>query len=880
MFCELCPFETNSSKLYVDHWRIHRNVHNVDFPCAYINCRRRFINYNTFKSHVIRDHSFSKSNETSKNVSLNCSLPLCKNLFFADLPSLISHIKKHIDAGIKLKCPYSNCSFSFLNKSSFTSHLSRYHRNWGIDALSQNYFASQNESPLCDNETSASSSSFENNNGGTYPVYKPTSLDNFSKDMGLFYLKLQAKKLVPISTIQLINDEIQKINDSHIEILSENLKSKLKSHNIPNSDIDKIIDDIKNNDIFSKCNSEILRSDYTRKAFYKQHFNYVAPIDVYLGKNKYDQDCSCQYIPINETLQSIFNHRSVSDLLENYTCKNSQKDVLQDVTDGSVYKENELFKNESNSLGVLLFQDSFEVVNPLGSAKKKHKIIGVYFTLSNLPPAYRSNVDNIQLVMLCRETDLKFFGQEKVFHILIQDLKKIEVEGILINSVIVKGTICSIIGDNLGSHYIGGFMESFNCEYLCRYCLIKSSQIKDKPFAVGTMRTPRHYDMCINTLNNGINIKSDHGIKFNSVFNDLKYFHVCQPGLPPCLGHDLFEGIVAYDLALYIQYFCKIKKWFTYAKLNSILHSFVYKGTDCRNKPNEISEKSDKINGHAAQNWCLLRLLPVLIGYLIKDYDDNVWDLCLQLRSIVEIVCAPKIKQKQIAYLQTLIEEYLDLRSSLFPSVSLRPKHHYLSHYPTLIVQFGPLIRLWTLRFESKHSYFKRCARSCNNFKNICSSLAMRHQLLQTYINAGNIFSPDVTINKGTEFHPCMYHDKIQKSLSNDFTSANTLASYHVSVRGISYKKGHVLPLKENNYGVIFGKILLILVKDKDVFFVVKTSQYIPIHLGVYAEGAPFSDISDSEIICIHINKLLDYYSLPVYKIKHLSCVCLHHAIV
>ncbi|XP_054724735.1 uncharacterized protein LOC129235069 [Uloborus diversus] len=873
--CELCSFETLSSKIYVDHWRIHKNVHNVDFPCAFTNCRRRFASYNAFNCHVVRDHTYSKHNAISKNLSLNCSLPFCKNVFFADLPTLLLHIKKHINAGVKLECPYLNCSFSFTCKSSFTSHLSRYHRNWGIGELNPNY-VSQSDLPVTDNEMcEPSDGDFQNNE-----IIPAPSRENFNKDLALFYLKLQAKKLVPVSTIQLINQEIQKINEYHIDLLLENLRLSLNSCSVSNFDIDKIICEMKENDVFSKCNSELLRSDYARKSFYKQHFNYVAPVDIYLGRNRHNRICSYQYIPICDSLQSVFKHKSVSDLVEENRCTKSENQFLKDVTDGSCFKENELFQQDSNALGIILFQDAFEVANPLGSAKKKHKIVGVYYTLSNLPPAYRSNVDNIQLVMLCLEVDLKYFGQEKMFRSLIEDLKKNEIEGILINNTFIKGAVCSVVGDNLGSHYIGGFMESFNCEYLCRYCLIKNSQFKVNPFSIGPIRTPSHYDTCITALAEGTTTSSDHGIKFNSVFNDLKYFHVCQPGLPPCLGHDLFEGIVAYDLVLYINYFCKVKKYFTYAKFNSILFGFNYKGTDCRNKPNEMNGKSEKLNGHAAQNWCLLRLLPVLIGYLIKDYEDSVWDLCLQLRSLVEIICAPKIQKGQIAYLQTLIEEYLDLRSSLFPSVALRPKHHYLSHYTTLILQFGPLIRLWTLRFESKHSYFKRCARSCNNFKNICSSLATKHQLLQTYINAGNIFSHDIQINKGTKFHASMYHEKIQSSLFNNFTSTNTLVSYNVSVRGIAYKKGNVLPLRENEWGIIFGKILLILVNDKTVYFVVKTSQFILMsHLGVYADEIT-SDISDSEIICVSIDELLDYYSLPVYKIKHLSCVCLHHAVV
>ena len=40
---------------------------------------------------------------------------------------------------------------------------------------------------------------------------------------------------------------------------------------------------------------------------------------------------------------------------------------------------------------------------------------------------------------------------------------------------------------------------------------------------------------------------------------------MCQPGLPPCLGHDLFEGIVFSDLALYIQHLVTEGKHFTFS---------------------------------------------------------------------------------------------------------------------------------------------------------------------------------------------------------------------------------------------------------------------------------------------------------------------------
>ena len=47
--------------------------------------------------------------------------------------------------------------------------------------------------------------------------------------------------------------------------------------------------------------------------------------------------------------------------------------------------------------------------------------------------------------------------------------------------------------------------------------------------------------------------------------------------------------------------------------------------------------------------------------------------------------------------------------------------------------RFGPPSRYWCMRFEAKHSYFKSLAQRVNNFKNICKTLAYRHQYLTCY---------------------------------------------------------------------------------------------------------------------------------------------------
>lgn len=49
--------------------------------------------------------------------------------------------------------------------------------------------------------------------------------------------------------------------------------------------------------------------------------------------------------------------------------------------------------------------------------------------------------------------------------------------------------------------------------------------------------------------------------------------------------------------------------------------------------------------------------------------------------------------------------------------------------------RYGPLKQYWTMRFEAKHSYFKKLAQNIGNFINLPFTLALRHQKLQCYYN-------------------------------------------------------------------------------------------------------------------------------------------------
>lgn len=85
--------------------------------------------------------------------------------------------------------------------------------------------------------------------------------------------------------------------------------------------------------------------------------------------------------------------------------------------------------------------------------------------------------------------------------------------------------------------------------------------------------------------------------------------------------------------------------------------------------------------------WCLARLLPLMIGNKIKE-DDPYWLNYLLLLTILDLVLAPVTSRDIVAYLRTVIDEYLRGFKQLYPHCRIIPKMHYLVHYPDFIERY------------------------------------------------------------------------------------------------------------------------------------------------------------------------------------------------
>lgn len=530
-------------------------------------------------------------------------------------------------------------------------------------------------------------------------------------------------------------------------------------------------------------------------------------------------------------------------------------------------------------ISLILYVDDFEVCNPLGTSKKKHKITAVYWLLANMPPELRSALTSIHLAVLSKAEDVRRFGYDVILEHLLNDLCTLEQEGVFIARYgkNIKGTVLNVVADNLGAHAVGGLVESFNADYICRFCLGHHAKFQEKEVRSGAFppRTREAYASHVQTVNEHPTLTHCYGVKkVCPLTNKLKHFHFTT-GYPPDIAHDLFEGVIPVELALCLSVLVK-KKYFTLSELNEAIAFFPYKWTDKANSPHAIPEnfaKRQSVGGNMHENWALIRLLPFLIGSKIP-LGEPAWQILMNLKDIVELVVSLVHTAETIGYLDSKNSEHRHQFLELFPHERLLPKHHFLEHYPQLIECFGPVVGLWTIRFESKHSFFKRVVRHTPNFKNVLLSLATRHQLMIGYHLHASPEKTSLYVNKVSNMQLELLHVDVQQAIRNISNQASVPLTTSVTYCGTVYKVGMILPYGCTGGLPDFAEIMQIVILDKSISFIVKTfSALYDEHLRSYYLQ------SSGDVRLVELKALCDWYPLAAYRLGQNRLVTLKHHI-
>ncbi len=518
------------------------------------------------------------------------------------------------------------------------------------------------------------------------------------------------------------------------------------------------------------------------------------------------------YVPLLKTLKQLLQLQSVRD--EVLKPLPTNRKLMYDLSDGTIFQQHPFFKNNPQGLQIVAYYDEVETCNPLGSSSGKFKLGCVFFTLSNLRPLFRSGLKSIFLIAIAKSTTIKVNGIDSILKPFLNDLKILHEKGISVEyagkNEVWKGALLAFLADNLAAHEVGGFKESFSfARRICRSCLTdkqkSQTHFREDEFVIRDHES--HSQHCSRLRGpDGPSVSIEFGINRRSSLDSLPNFSVVD-NMPHDIMHDLFEGVVPCEFKLFLQY-CISQSVFSLDTFNHRLAAFDFGYSEIGDRPASMDSEY-KLRQTASQMWLLARIFPLLVGDLLPRGNSN-WDCLLKLLKICEICTAPVVTADNAAYLELLVEEHHKEFKRVYPGVSLIPKMHFMIHFARQILKFGPLIQTWTMRHEAKLRIIKRAAR-VSNFKNVCQTVAKRHQhLLCFYIHSSRLLSTPIKEGVCKQVFMHSFSDSVQDLFQEHYQLTEQSIIFTLSYiiyNNINYKPSACVMLLYDELEPTFAKI-------------------------------------------------------------------------
>ncbi|XP_067615177.1 uncharacterized protein [Eurosta solidaginis] len=432
-----------------------------------------------------------------------------------------------------------------------------------------------------------------------------------------------------------------------------------------------------------------------------------------LGAKSYD----ISILPLDFIFKSIFQIPPILDK----TIKNTQENLIQssicNYINASIFKNKILKFRNAIVIPFVIYFDDFQVNNPLGSHTLS--ICGCYINFPSMPQYLLSQLQYIFPAAFISSSHLKLYGNERSFHHLVEELKRLE-DGIDIsigNEITkVHFVLRLVVGDNFAVNSIMGFVQSFNSKRYCRACSRTREQMQNDVGEV-TEFLRNENDLLENNF-------QETGLKNVCVFNKLDNFNVMDNFCFDIM-HYLYEGVCVYDVCNVLLALIN-SNILSLNDINGRKNLFQFGETEVGNCsiPLDFSRlKAFNLKMAASEVICFVHFLPLMIGDLIP-LNNEYWQVLLILLDIIDLILKPSYVSVDLTNLQILVEKHHTMYLRLFGS--LKPKHHFLVHYSTAIKKCGPLKYLWTMRFEAKHKEAKIYCHNTNSRVNTPYTLAIK----------------------------------------------------------------------------------------------------------------------------------------------------------
>ncbi|KAJ8681983.1 hypothetical protein QAD02_017775 [Eretmocerus hayati] len=570
-------------------------------------------------------------------------------------------------------------------------------------------------------------------------------------------------------------------------------------------------------------------------------------------------------IPLIRSMEVFFQLPGVYDALVAYQAKLQKSKTMSNYSQGKMWNSKYLkFREKGECYFLELFGDEFDPGNALGSAAGEQKLFGAYVSCSALPPHIAFKMYSIFVATLFYAKHGKGYGNEAVFSKIIEELSILYHNGLRINingkAKTLYFALTQVIGDNLSMNAMCGYPESFIATIFCRICLAVAFECRCLTREVPNLvRTKEKYDNAV-AQNEMDEVPPLDGITEVCVFNKVPEYHIGENHSVDVM-HDFGEGVCDYTVGNVLHGLIFDDGIIDVKTLNQRIKEFDF-GPHETNRPRKVrvipckdSKRRGKkckirLKSSSAESLCLTRYLGLIIGDLIPE-DNKYWQIYLKLRQMIDIVTAPKVTPWDAEKLADLVSDHNFMYTKLFGP--LKPKMHFLTHYPRLLLLNGPLINCWGMPFERKNKELKEVAGAVKNNRNLPYTIAMNNQINMCYLKE---FSDGVT------------KDYLRGPLEDELVSDSSIQAYfpesaqkncirkmkHLQLLGKKYCEGTIFLAEIHGVDEpYFGKIVGIYDVSGEIYVVASILGADYFHKTLHAYIVPKTVLTTK---ALHIDRL------------------------
>lgn len=505
-------------------------------------------------------------------------------------------------------------------------------------------------------------------------------------------------------------------------------------------------------------------------------------------------------LPIEHQIKSFLERRGILDsILANQAELEHCSGSINNFITAQRWKEVKNTFNGKTVIPIFVYNDDFGPDDGLSPHNSSNKISAYYYSFPTLPPYVSSRLESIFVAMLVKSKDVKNVGPNEVLRILVEELKPFEEDGILVKDQVIFIAPVLFLGDNMGLNYNLG-LPGHRANFFCKTCYMPRDRTETCcEEDVSLIRTKEHYKACLDALERN-DKENTFGILFETNLNTLNSFMLTDCLVADSMHDLLSSGVFVYAIVELLKKSINEKK-ITLRDFNDEKNKFDYGKKEKQYTIRDITQNhlaNGNIRAHARETLTLVKYLPAILSKLLpancplrkfSGIMNDLLQICLKNHYTDEDLSIMTLT------VSTFNHEFLRLFHTSENIRPLPPKAHNLLHYARIIKNSGPLKKMWSMRFESKHQECKAYAKVCHSRRNLCYSAAKKI----CHKNAYSILEDENLLQKITNYKA------ISDNMKMCFDHPNTKSCAHATYKGRLYSLGEFIISKclNNAYKIL-----------------------------------------------------------------------------